>query len=66
MGTLRLVVALRCLRGLVPERLLQKLLSHSLVGKALGDGVPKQMRVHPLLDPRIFGYVLDNLLDAAP
>ena len=45
------------------EKLLKKLFPHSFVGKALGDGVPKQVRVHPLLNPGLLGHVFHDLLD---
>jgi hypothetical protein len=64
-GALRLVVALGRLRCLVPEKLLEQFLTHALVGEALGDGVPKQVWIHALVNPGFFGYVLDDLLNAA-
>ena len=39
-STLQLVVTLGGLRGLVSEKLLEKLLSHPLIRKLLSDGVP--------------------------
>ena len=47
-GSLRLVVALGRLRCLVPEKLLEKLLSRSLVRQLLGDGMPQEVRVEKI------------------
>lgn len=53
MGPLRLVVALGRLRRLVPKKLLEKLLPHALVCEALRDGVPEEVWVDALLNPRV-------------